>query len=59
MVLGGYDRWLKALVDADDDEDADLTDLDWYHALADWHLSDLPASLSRLVTTIQGRLFAR
>ena len=59
VVLGGYDRWLKALVDADDDEDADSTDLDWYHAPADWHLSDLPASLSRLVTTIQGRLFAR
>ena len=59
VVLGGYDRWLKALVDADGDEDADSTDLDWYHAPEDWHLSDLPASLSRLVTTIQGTLFAR
>ncbi|MFT3970914.1 MAG: DUF2207 domain-containing protein [Micropruina sp.] len=59
VVLGGYDRWLKALVDADDDPDADSTDLDWYHAPADWHLSDLPASLSRLITTIQGKLFAR
>ncbi len=59
VVLGGYDRWLKALVDADTDPDADSTDLDWYHAPADWHLSDLPASLSRLVTTIQGKLFAR
>ncbi len=59
VVLGGYDRWLKALVDADDDPDADSTDLDWYHAPADWHLSDLPASLGRLITTIQGKLFAR
>ena len=59
VVLGGYDRWLKALVDADDDADADSTDLDWYHAPADWHLSDLPASLGRLVITIQGKLFAR
>ncbi|MFT4294526.1 MAG: DUF2207 domain-containing protein [Micropruina sp.] len=59
VVLGGYERWLKALVDADDDPDADSQDLDWYHAPEDWHLSDLPASLNRLVTTIQGKLFAR
>ncbi len=59
VVLGGSERWLKALVDADDDPDADSTGLDWYHGPADWHLSDLPASLSRLVTTIQGKLFAR
>ncbi|MFT4218354.1 MAG: DUF2207 domain-containing protein [Micropruina sp.] len=59
VVLGGHERWLKALVDADDEEHADSTDLDWYHAPDDWHLCDLPASLSRLVTTIQGKLFAR
>ncbi len=59
VVLGGHERWLKALVDADDDAEADFKDLDWYHAPEDWHLSDLPASLTRLITTIQGKLFAR
>ena len=59
VVLGGSERWLHALVAADDDEHADSKDLDWYHAPDDWHLSDLPASLARLVTTIQGKLFAR
>ncbi len=59
VVLGGYQRWLQALVDADTDPDADSTDLDWYHAPDDWHLADLPASLDRLITTIQGRLFSR
>lgn len=59
VVLGGYERWLQALVDADTDPDADSTDLHWYHAPADWHLSDLPPSLDRLITTMQGRLFSR
>ena len=59
VVLGGSERWLKALVAADDDEHADSKDLDWYHAPDDWHLSDLPDSLARLITTIQGKLFAR
>ncbi|MFT3860489.1 DUF2207 family protein [Micropruina sp.] len=59
VVLGGYERWLQALVDADTDDHADSTDLDWYHAPDDWHLADLPASLNRLITTIQGKLFAR
>ena len=59
VVLGGYDRWVKAVVAADDDEAADSTDLDWYHAPDDWHLADLPDSLDRLITTMQGRLFAR
>jgi len=59
VVLGGSERWLKALVRTDADADADSTDLDWYHAPEDWHLADLPASLSRLITTIQGKLFAR
>ena len=59
VVLGGYERWLQAIVDADADADSDSTDLDWYHAPDDWHLSDLPASLDRLITTIQGKLFAR
>lgn len=59
VVLGGYERWLQALVDSDTDADADSTDLDWYHAPDDWHLSDLPASLDRLITTMQGKLFTR
>ena len=59
VVLGGSERWLQALVAADGDADADSTDLDWYHAPDDWHLCDLPDSLGRLITTIQGKLFAR
>ena len=59
VVLGGYERWLQALADADGDLDADSTDLNWYHAPDDWRLSDLPASLDRLIITIQGKLFSR
>ncbi len=59
VVLGGYDRWLQALVDADTDDDTDSTDLDWYHAPQGWHLSDLPHSLRNFVTTVQGTLFSR
>lgn len=60
VVLGGQDRWIKALVDADDDPDTeDPEDLDWYHAPPGWHLQDLPASLKNFVTTVQGNLFAR
>ena len=60
MVLGGWDRWLEALVAADDDEGtADPTDLAWYHAPDDWHLQQLPASLDAFVNAVRGRLFAR
>jgi Predicted membrane protein (DUF2207) C-terminal domain/Predicted membrane protein (DUF2207) N-terminal domain len=59
VVLGGADRWLDALVAADDDEGPDPTDLSWYHAPADWHLRDLPDSLRNFVTTVSGLLFAR
>lgn len=60
VVLGGWERWLDALVAADDDPGvADPDDLSWYHAPADWNLSDLPASLDAFVTTVRGRLFAR
>lgn len=59
VVLGGADRWLDALVAADDDEEADPTDLTWYHGPADWHLRDLPDSLRNFVTTVSGLLFAR
>lgn len=59
VVLGGADRWLAALVAADDDDIPDGTDLSWYHAPDDWHLSDLPASLGNFITTVQGTLFSR
>jgi hypothetical protein len=59
LVLGGADRWLDALVAADDDEAADPVDLSWYHGPDDWHLRDLPDSLRNFVTTVSGLLFAR
>lgn len=60
VVLGGKDRWLQAMVQADDDDQApDPTTIDWYHAPATWHLQDLPVSLGQFVHTVQGLLFAR
>jgi hypothetical protein len=59
IVLGGKDRWLKAVADSDDDDVSDSTDLDWYHAPDGWNLADLPASLANFVTTVQGTLFSR
>lgn len=60
VVLGGRDRWLDALVAADDDPDeADSQDLDWYWAPQTWHLRDLPGSVDAFITTVQGHLFGR
>jgi hypothetical protein len=59
IVLGGWDRWLASLVAADTDDLADPTDLDWYHAPATWHLTDLPVSLDAFITVVTGRLFTR
>lgn len=60
VVLGGQNRWLDALVQADDDLGTpDPTDLDWYHAPDTWHLQDLPGSLKRFLTSFQGALFTR
>ncbi len=59
VVLGGSDRWLDALVATDADDDADATDLSWYHGPAGWHLRDLPDSLRNFVTTVTGSLFSR
>ncbi|MEA4945078.1 MAG: DUF2207 domain-containing protein [Propionicimonas sp.] len=59
VVLGGTDRWLQAIADADRDDTADSTDLTWYHAPTDWHLSYLPDSIRNFVTTVQGTLFSR
>jgi hypothetical protein len=59
IVLGGKERWLKAVADADDDDVPDSEDLDWFHGPDGWHLADLPASLANFVTTVQGTLFSR
>jgi hypothetical protein len=59
VVLGGKERWLQAMADSDDDDVADSTDLDWYHAPNGWQLADLPASLANFITTVQGTLFSR
>lgn len=59
IVLGGTDRWLTALVDADTDEDPDSNDLSWYHGPENWHLRDLPDSMKNFVTTVSGSLFSR
>lgn len=60
VVLGGKERWLAALIDADEDDTApDPTTVDWYHAPDTWHLQDLPASLTQFVHTVQGELFGR
>ena len=59
VVLGGADRWLQAIADADDDDDPDGKDLGWYHAGDDWHLRDLPDAIRNFVTTMQGTLFSR
>jgi hypothetical protein len=59
VVLGGTERWLSAIADADLDETPDSTELGWYHGPATWHLSDLPDSLRSFITTLDGSLFAR
>jgi hypothetical protein len=59
IVVGGKDRWLQAVAEADDDAEDDAEDLDWYHGPKGWHLASLPASLANFVTTVQGTLFSR
>ena len=59
IVLGGRDRWLDAIVDADEDTEADPTDLAWYHGPEHWHLRHLPESLKNFVSTVSGNLFTR
>lgn len=60
IVLGGQDRWLQALVEADNDPGVpDPDDLGWYRAPATWQLSDLPFSVDAFITSMEGRLFAR
>ncbi len=59
VVLGGKDRWIQAMADADRDDAPDPTAIDWYHAPDTWHLRDLPASLAQFIHTVQGELFGR
>ncbi|MFV0429355.1 MAG: DUF2207 domain-containing protein [Arachnia sp.] len=60
IVLGHKDRWLAALVAADDDDTApDPTTISWYHAPETWHLQDLPTSLTQFIHIVQGELFSR
>ncbi|MHA6524023.1 DUF2207 family protein [Tessaracoccus sp. G1721] len=60
VVLGGRDRWLAAMVAADDDDTVpDPAVLDWYHAPETWHLQDLPASMTQFINTVQGALYSR
>lgn len=60
VVLGGKQRWLEAMVAADDcAETPDPYSIDWYHAPETWHLQDLPASLTQFVHIVQGQLYGR
>jgi len=60
VVLGGRDRWLQALADADDDPGVpDPDDLGWYKGTPTWNLADLPVSLDAFIANISGRLVGR
>ncbi len=59
VVLGGSDRWLDAIVAADDRSVADAEELTWYHGPANWQLRNLPESLRNFITTVSGTLFSR
>lgn len=59
IVLGGRDRWIQAIADADDDVEPDPEDLSWYHAPATWNLADFPVSIDAFITTVTGKLFDR
>lgn len=59
IVLGGKDRWIQAMVAADEDDTPDPDAIGWFKAPQDWHLQQLPQSLDALVASIQGHLFGR
>lgn len=59
IVLGGRDRWIKAIADADDDTLPDPKDLHWYHAPENWTLADFPTSIDAFLNTVTGKLFHR
>jgi hypothetical protein len=58
IVLGGWDRWLSALV-ASGPSNNDATALDWYQGPPGWQRASLPDSLDGFITVTTGRLFAR
>jgi hypothetical protein len=59
LVLGGSERWLDIMADADEDQEPDSDVLDWYHAPSDWQLKYFPASLESFITSVTGRLYTR
>lgn len=59
VVLGGKERWIEAMVDADADDQPDPDAISWYRAPDNWHLAALPHSLDALIASIQGHLFGR
>lgn len=59
IVLGGKERWIQAMVNADVDDTPDPDALYWYHAPSGWHLQQLPQSLDALIASLQGHLFGR
>ena len=60
VVLGGWDRWLKAMQASDIDEADDAEALPWYHALPGWQLSvDFPTTMDAFITVVTGELFTR
>jgi hypothetical protein len=60
VVLGARERWVAALVAADDDPGVpDPDDLGWYQGGADWYLHDLPAAFDAFIANVEGRLYAR
>ncbi|MCL1923303.1 MAG: DUF2207 domain-containing protein [Propionibacteriaceae bacterium] len=59
LVLGGSERWLDIMVNADESQEPDSDVLSWFHAPSDWHLKYFPASLESFITTVIGRLYTR
>lgn len=59
VVLGGKERWLRAMAVAGDDDIPDEGEVGWYRAPEGWTLAELPASLTDFVHTVQGVLFSR
>lgn len=59
VVLGGRQRWVEAMVAADDEDIPDDIELGWYRAPEGWTLPQLPASLTQFIHVVQGVLFSR
>jgi hypothetical protein len=60
VVLGSWERWLKAMQASDTDVLEDSEVLPWYHALPGWQISeDFPATMDAFITVVTGKLFTR